>query len=79
MLKEGGKSKQVSKQRGMLKSVMAKALQGDARAANLIVNLVGRLLDESEMDDPSTPLQADDSDILAAFEARIRKTIKPEK
>ncbi len=74
LLKEGGKPKQVSKQRAMLKSLMARALQGDARSATLIVNLVARLLDQSEHDDPSTPLAADDAAILAAFEARIRNT-----
>jgi Family of unknown function (DUF5681) len=71
-LKEGGKTKQVSKQRAMLKSLMANALQGDARSATLMFNLVARLLDQSEHDDPSTPLAADDAAILAAFEARIR-------
>ncbi len=74
LLKEGGKPKQVSKQRAMLKSLMAKALHGDARAATLLVNLVARLVDQSEQDDPSTPLAADDAAILAAFEARIRNT-----
>ena len=58
----------------MLKSLMANALQGDARSATLMFNLVARLLDQSEHDDPSTPLAADDAAILAALEARIRNT-----
>jgi Family of unknown function (DUF5681) len=74
LLKEGGKTKQVSKQRAMLKSLMANALQGDPRSATLLVSLVARLLDQSEHDDPSAPLAADDAAILAAFEARIRNT-----
>ena len=37
-VREGGRRRIVSKQRAMLKTLTAKALQGDARAAALIVN-----------------------------------------
>ena len=50
---------------------MANALQGDARSATLMVGLVARLLDQSEHDEPSTPLAAEDPAIIEAIEARI--------
>jgi len=74
LLKEGGKAKQVSKQRAMLKSLMARALQGDARATTLIVGLVARLLDQTEDDHRSTPSAAEDLAIIESFEARIRRS-----
>src|SRR4029453_4950945 len=76
LLKEGGRPKQVSKQRAMLKSLMAKALQGDPRAATLIVSLVARLLDQTENDVPPPPPAAEDLAIIEAFEARIRRSIQ---
>ena len=78
LLKEGGKPKQVSKQRAMLKSLMAKALHGDARAATLIVGLVVRLLDQTEDDQRSTPSAAEDLAIIEAIEARIRRSLQYE-
>ncbi|MCZ6601364.1 MAG: DUF5681 domain-containing protein, partial [Acidobacteria bacterium] len=36
---ENGVRRRVSKQRGMLKSLVAKAVRGDPRAANLVLNL----------------------------------------
>jgi Family of unknown function (DUF5681) len=37
---EGGKSKKLSKQRALLKSLAAKAIKGDARAMNILLNLM---------------------------------------
>ena len=45
---ESGVPRRVSKQRGVLKSLVAKAVQGDSRAASLVLNLVLRLLGQDE-------------------------------
>ncbi len=71
VVREGGKTQAVSKQRAMLKRLTEKALQGDARAASLIVNMVARFLDQSEDDDRSTPLTAEDLRIIENFRARL--------
>ena len=71
LVREGGKAQAVSKQRAMLKRLTEKALQGDARAASLIINMVARFLDQSEDDDHSTPLTAEDLRIIENFRARL--------
>lgn len=38
-INEGGSSRQITKQRALLKSLAARGIQGDARAANLILGL----------------------------------------
>jgi hypothetical protein len=70
-LKEGGKTKQVSKQRGLVKSLMAKALQGDARAASLILAMA-KLLDQADTaDQGGGAVSPEDLEIVKNFEARV--------
>ena len=71
LVREGGKAQAVSKQRAMLKRLTEKALQGDTRAASLIITIVARFLDQSEDDDRSTPLTAEDLRIIENFRARL--------
>ena len=70
-VREGGQRRTVSKQRAMLKSLMAKAVQGDAKSASLVINMVARFLDQSESDDRSSSVSADDRVILEAFVAQL--------
>jgi hypothetical protein len=67
VISEGGRTHAVSKQRGMLKQLMAKALKGDVRAANTILGLVERLLDARADADLSAAINAQDKAILADF------------
>jgi hypothetical protein len=71
VLREGGERRVVSKQRAMLKRLMERALNGDTKAASLIVTMVARLLDQAEEDDHATPLAETDLAILEAYEARL--------
>tara|TARA_R110002072_G_scaffold213537_2_gene370799 strand:- start:240 stop:638 length:399 start_codon:yes stop_codon:yes gene_type:complete len=73
-VREGGASRKVSKQRAVLKALTAKAVHGDPRAANLVLNLVMRLLLHDQSDPPQTDLTKADEEILAEFEAEILKT-----
>ena len=43
-VKEDGKPKSVSKQRAMIKAQLAKAVQGDSRAANTLLNMLLKLV-----------------------------------
>ena len=72
-IKEGGAPRRVTKQRAMLKSLAAKAVQGDARSATLLTNLALRLLDQDDEADQAADLSQDDGAILERYEARIRR------
>jgi Family of unknown function (DUF5681) len=67
LISEGGRRRAVSKQRGMLKQLMAKALKGDVRAANTVLGLVERLLDARADADMSAAVMAQDKAIVADF------------
>lgn len=73
-VKENGKRRTVSKQRVMLKSLTAKAMQGDARAANIIANMVFRFLQQDDDMENTPDLSREDITILENFENRIRTT-----
>ena len=66
-ISEGGRRRAVSKQRGMVKQLIAKALRGDVRAANMVLSLVERLLDTRADADMSAGITAQDKTIIADF------------
>ncbi len=69
-IREGERSLKVSKQRAMLKALVAKALKGDARAANVVLTLVGKLFEPEVVAEQMPALTADDEGILERFLAR---------
>ncbi|HAO42233.1 MAG TPA: hypothetical protein DCR53_16940, partial [Afipia sp.] len=56
--------------RAMLKALVAKALKGDARAANVVLTLVGKLFEPEAVAERVPALPADDQAILERFLAR---------
>ena len=73
-----GNRQAMSKQRAMLKSLTARALQGDARAANTVLGLVQKLLDQEEVEPSSEELASEDRAILEAYEERVRRRLAAE-
>jgi hypothetical protein len=69
-IREGERSLKVSKQRAMLKALVAKALKGDARAANVVLTLVGKLVEPEAAVEQVPALTIDDQAILERFLAR---------
>jgi hypothetical protein len=69
-IREGERSLKVSKQRAMLKALVAKALKGDARAANVVLTLVDRLFAVEAAAEEIPALTPDDQAILERFLAR---------
>jgi hypothetical protein len=69
-IREGERSLKVSKQRAMLKALVAKALKGDARAANVVLTLVGKLFEPEAAAEQMPALTSDDEAILERFLAR---------
>jgi len=75
-LKEGGKDKRVSKQRALIKALAAKAIKGDPRSANLILNMIFKVLLPTQTDEIDEVLSDNDLAILEAFTARVLETAK---
>ncbi len=74
-VREGGNQKIVSKQRAMLKSLTAKAVQGDPRAAAIVIDMMYRLLHEDDAEDTSRGLSPDDKAILKAYAERLLRKL----
>ncbi len=69
-VRENGRTRKISKQRALLKGVMARAMQGDQRAATNIFSLTMKLLiDEMEKE---APAEIDGKD-RAIFDDFIRR------
>ena len=77
VVSEGGTPLEITKQRAMIKTMFAKALKGDSRAAQVLINLkLG--LDQIEGAKSDDMLSDDDKAVVDEFEARIRGREKPE-
>ena len=73
---EGGAVRRVSKLRAVLKAMTAKALKGDARAANVMLNLVQSVLEDEPAEQEAKPLTKADAEILAEFEHEVLGSAK---
>lgn len=73
-VREGARTRTVSKQRAFVMSLMSRTLKGDARAGSLLVSMMMRLLDTGEVaDDLTTPLEEEELEIIRTFEERLRR------
>ncbi len=74
VIREGDRSQKVSKQRALLKSVVNRAIKGDARTIGIALSTMMRLLDTGEgAPDAEGALLDDELEILKAFEGRARR------
>ena len=65
-VREGARASQISKQRAIVKTLVAKTLKGDARAATTLTTMIYRVLGpDDEAADPEAPLTADEAEIVA--------------
>jgi hypothetical protein len=74
-IREGDRSLQVSKQRALLKAMMAKALKGDARSAAVLLGLMAKILEPEGSAHDADGLDANDAAILENFLSR--RTVPP--
>jgi hypothetical protein len=74
-VRENGKSRRVSKQKALLKALVAKALQGDVRAINAVLTLNARFLGESSAPDMEV-VDNDELLILRRFAPRAVDVVK---
>ena len=70
---EGGHQLIISKQRAMLKSLMARSIKGETAAARALINLIVGLEMVDVKDKQSEPLGPDDLEILAEFKKRLTR------
>ncbi len=76
IVREGGQARKVSKQRAVVKSVVARTLKGDARAAALLTSMMMRLLDTGEgAPDIEDALVDDELEIIGAFADRVKRGV----
>jgi hypothetical protein len=73
-IREDGKQRRVSKQRGWIKSLMAKALQGNVRASIALLALYGRLLAEP-VEEQGAPVDDAELQVLRRFAPRLLKSL----
>ena len=71
-ISEGGTGRVVSKQRGILKRAVEKAMKGDMRAADLVIRWMDQHLDVEPEDDPVERLDDGDRSILDRYVAGRR-------
>ena len=77
-IREGDRNLRVSKQRALLKAMLAKALKGDVRAANVVLQLVAKTIApaDSQADVPSDVVTDDEIAIVETFVERRLKAQK---
>jgi hypothetical protein len=74
-VREDGRPRRVSKQRALIKSLMAKALQGDVRAMASLLALYARTITEPSNDD-NQPIDTDELQVLKRFAPRLLRSGK---
>ncbi|MGD0074358.1 MAG: DUF5681 domain-containing protein [Candidatus Binataceae bacterium] len=79
LVREGDRSIKISKQRAVIKSLVAKTLKGDQRAANTLLTAMFRLLDlDGAGSDADRPITADENEVLAVLQQRTVSRMKAE-
>ena len=78
-IREGSRTFQVSKQRAVLKSLAAKAVRGDVRAAEALIRMAARYLLIDDADEGERILSKDELSILENYKSQILKTSRMKK
>ena len=73
-VREEGRQRRISKQRALIKSLMAKALQGDVRATTAVLALYARVISEPP-EDEGHPIEEDELLIIRRFGPRLLKSL----
>ena len=75
-VREDGKARRVSKQRALIKSLMAKALQGDVRANAAVLALYARVITDLP-DEEDSVVEENELQILRQFAPRLLRRTTP--
>jgi Family of unknown function (DUF5681) len=74
-VREEGRQRRISKQRALVKSLMAKSLQGDIRAGAALIALYVRVMTDAP-EDKNQPVETDELQILRRFAPRLLKSLE---
>lgn len=77
-VKEGGQQLVISKQRAMLKSLMAKSIKGDTAAARALINLIVGIEQADAERSVVVTTTAEDLEVLQAYKERLLDEIDAE-
>ena len=70
--REGERTVKISKQRAVIKTLLARTVKGDARAGATLLNLIFRVLDPAgDVAETAAPLSAEEREVLSDVEARL--------
>jgi hypothetical protein len=72
---EGGKPKRITKQRALIKALVAKSIKGDPRAAAALLRLIPDAEQARKAATQAQTLNSVDQDILDAFREQLREEI----
>lgn len=73
-IREGTRTIRISKQRAIVKGLVACTLKGNGRAATTLTSMMYRLLDHgADAEVAKEPLNSDECEILAAIEEDLRR------
>ena len=78
MVTEGGQQLVISKQRAMLKSLMAKSIQGDTTAARALINLIVGIEQADAERFVVISTTKEDLEVLQAYKERMRDEFEAE-
>jgi hypothetical protein len=75
-VREGDRPTTISKQRAYIKTLVARSLKGDARAATILMNLMLRVFDLGDVTaEENLPLTTEEHELFAFVEERMRNGI----
>jgi hypothetical protein len=80
-VREGGREMKITKQRALVKALVAAAIKGDMRATNALVSFCTKAFGDDEGSQPTTQTDPKDVDLLKEFVDRDakRRRIKGER
>lgn len=72
VIREGERSRKIPKQRAVIKTLVARTLKGDTRAANTLMNVLFRVVDPAYEATPAGPsLNAEEQAVMETLKARL--------
>jgi hypothetical protein len=72
LVREGERSRRISKQRAVIKALVARTIKGDPRIANIVMNALFRVFDlEGEAPVAGRPLSIEEREIMEALKVRL--------
>jgi hypothetical protein len=78
LVNEGGRQLETTKQRAMIKALLAKALKGDTRAGGVLIQLKLGLEQTRTAHNSEAPLDEEDREILESFVHRVANPAQKE-